>query len=832
MRAPQRNVEQLLSAIRAQNWYGGQIVHFAVQRERAAEYGELKASLHEALVEALNELGIAKLYRHQVEAIDAIMNSENVVIATGPASGKTLCYHLPTLQMLFTDANGKALYIYPTKALAQDQLRSFNELLSRCKVRLPARPFTYDGDTPATTRRKARNEGNVIFTNPDMLHSGILPSHERWGGFFSNLRIVVLDELHTYRGVFGSHVANVIRRLKRICAHYGCKPVFVCASATIANPKEHAERLLGEPVKLISEDASPCGRKAFVFWNPSSIPSHPHERRSANQEAAMLISMLVEYGWHTIAFTRTRNAMELTLRHAQDVLMQRRSKLAGSIRGYRAGYLPEERREIERELFSGQLMGVVATSALELGIDVGELDACVLIGYPGTIASFLQRSGRVGRGGDEAVVFFVAHNTPIDQYLMHHPEYIFERPPEHALIDPDNPHIILSHLRCAASELPMGLEELMQFGEYAPAVASLLEEYGELKRFSGRWYWHGRGFPAADVDLRNIGENTFTIVDVGNQPPRTIGTLDEYSAFKLVHPQAIYMHEGETYFVESLDLDKRVASVRQVDVDYFTCSISEVRIRVQSSELQKRWRISEMHCGRVTVTDTVFMFRKVKMHTWESIGYGRVYMPPVEVETHAAWLIPPKEALQLIRSYGRNPSEAILAVANVVAHVVPLFVMSDPSDVGTVVDSSNTGIPTLFIYDAHPGGVGIAQKVYEVIEEILKAANELITNCKCEDGCPACVGAPGWYARLPQFIDGAELIPDKEAARALLHELLELEPYIPRARKIALKGGEEGDLGEVGGIDGEIELKPLPEGVEIELRQKIEKLRRRRDSLR
>ena len=807
-------------------------MHVIFQGNRVAEYGELTSSLHEVLIEALRELGIVRLYRHQVEAINAVMSGENVVIATGPASGKTLCYHLPTLQMLLTDEGARALYIYPTKALAQDQLRALNELLSRCKVKLPARPFTYDGDTPPATRRKARNEGNVIFTNPDMLHSGILPSHDRWGGYLSNLRLVVLDELHTYRGVFGSHVANVIRRLKRICRHYGCNPVFVCASATIANPKEHAERLLGEPVRLINEDTSPCGRKAFVFWNPSLIPSHPHERRSANQEAAILLSMLVENGWHTIAFTRTRGAMELTLRHAQDMLMQRGSRFSNSIRGYRAGYLPEERRQIERELFSGQLMGVVATSALELGIDVGELDACILVGYPGTIASFLQRSGRVGRGGNDALVFFVAHNTPIDQYLMRHPEYVFERPPEHALTDPDNPHIVLSHLRCAASELPIEPRELEQFGEYAAAVISLLEEYGEVKRFCGRWYWHGRGFPAADVDLRNIGENTFTIIDVGEQPPRTIGTLDEYSAFRLAHPQAIYMHEGETYFVEGLDLEKRMASVRQVDVDYFTCSISEVRIRVQSSELQKRWRISDVHCGRVIVTDTVFMFRKVKMHTWESIGYGRVYLPPVEVETQAAWLIPPREAMQLIRSYGRNPSEAMLAVANVMAHVTPLFVMSDPSDVGTVVDSSNTGIPTLFIYDVHPGGVGIAQKAYELIEEMLMAANELITSCQCEDGCPACVGAPAWYARLPQFINGAELIPDKEAAKALLHELLGLEPYVPKPRKIAPSEVGESASDETEDVTSAVQLKPLPERVEMELRQKIEKLRSRKVNLR
>ncbi|HID06755.1 MAG TPA: DUF1998 domain-containing protein, partial [Armatimonadetes bacterium] len=395
---------------------------------------------------------------------------------------------------------------------------------------------------------------------------------------------------------------------------------------------------------------------------------------------------------------------------------------------------------------------------------------------------------------------------------------------EHALIDPDNPQIVVAHLRCAATELPLTLDELKEFGEYTPALIMLLEEMNELRHINDRWYWHGRGFPAADVDLRNIGENTYTIVDITAEPPRAIGTLDEYSAFKLVHPEAIYMHEGDTYFVEELNLDERVARVRRTDSDYFTWSVADTRIRIESSELHKRWRISDVHWGRVMVTETVFMFRRVKLHTWESLGYGRVSLPPVEIDTQAMWLIPPQAVLRHVREYQRNPAEAMLAVANVVAHVVPLFVMADMADVGALVDSANTGVPTLFVYDAHAGGIGFAQKAYELIEDILRAACELINSCPCEDGCPSCVGAPSWYVRLPQYIDGGDLIPDKEAAKVVLHDLLQLEPYTPKPKRWrdAQRQTAEATPSPLH------TAKPLPEKIEAEIRRHIANIQQRR----
>lgn len=770
---------RFLKAIEYDRDYRRQILHVEPIPAREAVYAEPAQPLKPEILAALSAAGIERLYAHQAESVDAVRAGRDVVVVTGTASGKTLCYNLPVLERWLENRPLKALYLYPTKALAQDQLRG----LLRMKELHPALAFgagTYDGDTPPETRTKLRDGANLILTNPDMLHSGILPSHPKWGEFFSNLEFVVLDEVHTYRGIFGSNVANVMRRLERICAHYGSHPRIIACSATIANPVELTERLTGREMTLIDRDGAPRGPRQLVFWNPPLVDEASMERYSPNVEAERLMVALIRERVQTITFVQARVLAELIYRYSQEALQRISPSLSKAVRAYRGGYLPQDRREIEQLLFSGELLGVVSTNALELGIDVGGLDACVIVGYPGSIASTWQRAGRAGRGDEEALVVLIARNNPIDQYLIHHHEYFLGQSPENAIIDPDNPHISVGHLRCAAMELPLKAEELRNFGEFAPAIVEILEDDKQLKRIRNEWYWSGGGYPAADVNLRNIGDNTYTIVDTTSEN-QVIGSLDELSAFTQLHTEAIYLHEAETYFVQKLDLQERVAYVKKEDVDYFTQAITETKIRVDATEQQKRWRVSEVFFGDVTVTAAVIMFKKIKFHGMDSIGFGNLDLPPRELETVACWVVPPLAALHKVRDHGRVPTEGMLGIANVITQVVPLFVMCDFTDIGAVVDSSCTGTPTLFVYDKYPGGLGFAQKTYDMIEEVMQAGRALIAECPCERGCPSCVGSTHrTFSYVDADAESRERIPDKDAALIILHELLEMEPYVPK----------------------------------------------------
>jgi DEAD/DEAH box helicase domain-containing protein len=805
--------------------YRDQVVRIERLPAREAKFADPRDPLNPVLGEALKTLGIDQLYTHQVAAIDHIRSGEHVVVVTSTASGKTMCYNVPVLETLLSDPTGRALYLFPTKALAQDQLRG----LLRYRDAAPDLPLvagTYDGDTPQATRRKLRDEGNVILTNPDMLHQGIVPNHTRWGDFFTNLRYVVIDEIHAYRGIFGSNVANVIRRLKRICAHYDAHPQFICCSATISNPQDLAEKMTGVSLNLVGgeEDGSPKGPRSFVLWNPPFLDDSMIERRSANSDARDLMVELIRRRFPTIAFVRTRSGAELLYRYCQEGLTHNSPALARKIRAYRSGYLPEERRQIEKALFDGELLGVTSTSALELGIDVGALSASLMVGYPGTISSTWQQAGRAGRGTEESLAVLIAHNTPIDQYLMHHPEYFFGESPEHAVIDPDNPYIILGHLRCAARELPISVEDEGIFGQYAPAVLDILQESGHIRPINGKWYWTGGGYPASDVSLRNINDNTYTIVDTTNEN-QVIGSIDEIGAFTQTHTEAVYLHDAETYFVDNLDLEQRVAYVRKADVDYYTQAISETNIRVDEEESQKSWHKSKIHFGDVTVTTTVIMFRKIKFGSRDSIGFGNLKLPPQDLETNALWLVPELDTLKTVKSFGRVPVEGMLAIANVIAEVIPLFSMCDVVDIGATVDSSNTGVPTIFVYDKYPGGLGFAQKVFEIIEPVVEGCWVLIDSCECEDGCPSCVGSPiPVYAQQGADTEIKGRIPDKEAALVILHDLLGKDPYIPKpvTRPVAVTSE---------GIDPgpppPREIKPLPEAVEIRIRKRVQKLKKK-----
>lgn len=818
------NADRFLQHLQTKRDYHDQLVHVEVLPARPASYAETQVPLHPSVQAALAALGISRLYQHQADAVDAARRGENVVVVTGTASGKTICYNIPVLETLLHNPDSKALYLYPTKALAQDQLRGilrFKEIDSG----FPINAGTYDGDTPGDTRRRLRDNGNCVLTNPDMLHSGILPNHAGWADFFARLNFVVIDEIHTYRGIFGSNVANVIRRLKRICANYGSHPVFLCSSATIANPGELAANLTGEQFTVVDHDGSARGPKYFALWNPPAV-GETMERRSPQAEATDLMVSLVRDRIPTIAFTRARVITELIYRHAREQLQRHSPSLANAVRAYRGGYLAKERREIERQLFSGELLGVASTNALELGIDIGSLDACLIVGFPGSIASTWQQAGRAGRGQEEALVVLLAQNAPLDQYLMQHPAYFFGKSCEHAILDADNPHVVLNHLRAAVFELPLPVTDETSFGPYAPALIDLLAENNEVIRRGNSWYWIGRGYPSDDFPLRSACENNYTIVDTSEGRNQVIGSTDEVSAFTQLHTEAVYLHDGETYFVAKLDLDERVSYVHRAEVDYYTQAITDRRVQIQEEQMQKEWQGSQVSFGDVGVTFVTYMFKKVKFGSRDSIGFGKVDVPPVTLDTCAMWLAPRLDAFAAVRAAGRSPIEGMVGIANVIGEVLPLYAMCDPSDVGALVDSSNTGVPTLFVFDRYKGGAGFAQKAYELLPDVLAACCDLILGCNCYDGCPSCVGAPV-PANVQNDADTETKgrIPDKEAALVILHALLQRPAYIPRQAKPALTQAVPGS---VAAAEPVIERPPapaLPENTERRLRQQIARLK-------
>ncbi|MGD0110665.1 MAG: DEAD/DEAH box helicase [Armatimonadota bacterium] len=775
---------KFLNEITSSPRYRGQIVHAEEIAAREAAYGDLEPPLPEPLQRALAQLGISRLYSHQAQAVEHVRQGRHTVIVTSTASGKTLCYNLPVLEALLGEPQAKALYLFPTKALAQDQVRGLRRLAdSHADLGGLVRCGTYDGDTPATTRRKLRTEANVVLSNPDMLHQGILPYHSRWGSFFSDLKYVVVDEIHTYRGVFGSNVANVLRRLGRICQHYGSSPTYVMCSATIANPKELAENLVGQRVEIVDCDGSPKGPKRFILWNPPHVDSAKMERRSSNEEAHDLLVSLLRRGVQTIAFARTRIVAELLYRYTAETLEKYNPLLADSVRPYRAGYLPEERRDIERRLFSGELMGVTSTNALELGIDVGSLDASLIVSYPGTIASLWQQAGRAGRGAEESLVILVAYNDPLDQYLMQRPDFIFGRSPEHAVIDPQNPYLLANHLRCAAFELPVREEESALFGEHTVPVAKILEEVGQMKQIDRAWYWSSTDYPAAQTSLRCASDGTYAIMDTTDRN-RVIGTVDAISAPETVYPGGVYLHEGGTHLVRRLDIEGRAAYVERQDVDYYTQAILDSSIRAGEVRAEREWQRGALRFGDATVTWRTTAFKKIKFYTQENIGRSALDLPAQHLETAACWYTPPKEALSLPGAFGLKPIEGMVGIRNVAVNMLPLLAMCDRLDVGGIVDSSNTGSPTMFLYDRQPGGMGFAERGYELFAELMDHALATIENCACEDGCPSCVGLPVTQPaqQMDPDLGHGYPIPDKEAALVMLHYLLEREPYVPRKR--------------------------------------------------
>ena len=775
------NAEVFLQRLPGQRFFRNQMQHVQVLPQREAVLAEVPGGLQPAVRESLARDGIEQLYAHQAEAIQKVREGHSVVIVTGTASGKTLCYNIPIVEATIADPLTTALFLYPTKALTQDQLRGVTRFVD-AEAGAGFLAGTYDGDTPQNLRRKLRDGGNFVLTNPDMLHQGILPHHARWNRFFTHLKFVVIDEVHAYRGVFGSHLANVLRRLSRICDHYGAEPQFICSSATIANPREHAERITSRSMELVTNDGSPRGPKRFVMWNPPPLETAAQgkeddwraggDRRSPLWEAIYLMAALVREGIQTIAFAQTRLATELIFKNCRDLLRPSSRKLADSVCAYRGGYLPEERREIERKLVNRELLGVASTNALELGIDIGSLDACIIVGYPGTVASLWQRAGRAGRGHEESVVFLIGQNSPIDQYLMANCQYLFDQIPENAIVDPDNPHISIDHIRCAAHELPLGDEEAETFGPYAEVVLELLEEDQTVRHIDDKWYWSSTEYPAAKVNLRNIAGAVYTIQDEADGE-RVVGTMDEISALSQVHTHAVYIHAGDTYFVNKLDIEQKIAFVERRDLDYYTQSVQTSQIRVDEPQEPVEINGGELGFGDVTVTTTIPMFRKIRFHSRDSLGFEQLELPPQTLETVAMWLVPSEQIVEQMMANSLVVGEALIGMANVLVEVIQLFVMCDAQDVGTVVDANCLGRDALFLYDRYPGGMGFARRSLDHIDEILQTIQTVLGGCACQDGCPSCVGAavPAFaMTDLDSSVRGR--IPNKEAAGFLLGEML------------------------------------------------------------
>ena len=815
------NLDQLLAHWRAEPTVGGNISYWHKEAARPAKLSDLPDEIHPRLKSAFMKLGYQKLYSHQSQAWKDLAEGKNTVVVTGTASGKTLCYNLPVLDAVLRDPNARALYLFPTKALAHDQSDELHRWLDVMQASSEIPQANYDGDTKSNQRTAIRKKARLIFTNPDMLHVGILPYHTRWADLFSNLTYIILDEMHSYRGVFGSHVANILRRLKRIAAFYGSNPQFVLSSATIGNPKSLAESLIEEEVELIDEDGSPRGPRNFIIYNPPVIDADLGLRASMIQESVRLTADLLTYKTQSILFGRTRRSVEImlgTLRNASQLDQKQ-------VRGYRGGYLAKERREIEAELRAGSVRAVVATNALELGIDIGGIGAAVLAGYPGTIAATWQQAGRAGRGMESSVAVFVASANPLDQFLAHNPDFLMSMSPEHALINPNNLLILLSHLRCAAFELPFKQGET--FGQ-VPAVEvkeilDLMVLDGDLHASGDKYFWTSQEYPAADVSLRGLSSDIIVLQAEENGERRVIGQIDLFGAHWMVHPEAIYIHEGRSYFVDELDLEEKIARLHPSDADYYT--IPQSRSSISMIKLQQNEEITggSKSFGDLAVATQVVSYQKMEWFGNRIPGSGQVDLPPIEMRTSGYWLSLNDETVEILRikglwtndpnDYGPNWEKQKLAVrerdeficqicgrsedervhdvhhkspfrtfpsykeanrlvnlislcpschrraenavrirsglsglAFALRHLAPLFLMCDIHDIGVEADPQSDlveGRPAIVIYDHAQDAMGFSRRLFEIHDQLIQYAHQLISTCECNDGCPSCVGPGG-----------------------------------------------------------------------------------------
>ncbi len=738
------------------------------------DYRDFPDHLEPRLRDAYRRLGVERLYSHQREVIDRVAAGENVAAVTPTASGKTLCYNAPVLNRILREPDARALYLFPTKALSQDQQKELFRLKDALGQDL--RVDVYDGDTPADTRRAIRSRAHIVVTNPDMLHRGILPHHTLWAKLFENLRFVVVDEMHTCRGVFGSHLANLFRRLRRVCRHYGSDPQYILSSATIANPRELAERLTERAVSLVAKSGAPQAERFFLFYNPPVVNAELGIRRSAVQEARRIAGGFLDEGLQTIVFTRSRTQTEVLVKYLKRDIETRPDR-RDRIRGYRGGYLPRRRREIEDGIRRGSVLGVVSTNALELGIDIGGLDVSVIAGYPGTIASTWQQAGRAGRRGGAAATVLVANSTPINQFVIQHPDYFFGATPERGLIDPDNLSILIEHLKCAAFELPFRRGETFG-GEDLEALLGVLEEEGILYRTGDRWFWTADSYPAQGVSLRSISSDNFTVHD---ETRRIIGEVDFVSAHSTIHEKAIYMVESETYLVERLDHEDRRAEVRRVASDYYTDAVTRTRVRVLEEFEAAPEPSTPFAHGEVHVVKQVVGFKKIRFFTNENVGSGELDLPAVEMHTTAVWMEAPLDVLRAVPFGPEDRRDGIRGIRNAMRAVAATFLMCEPRDIGAAIGTADDededpfgappegagAVPRIFIYDDYPGGIGFSEPLHEARAALLAETRGLIERCPCRFGCPSCVGPAGEVGSR-----------GKQAALAILEGILarEAEP--------------------------------------------------------
>jgi DEAD/DEAH box helicase domain-containing protein len=721
----------------------------AVRRLPAVEavYAPFPDSVDPRLVKALGSRGISQLYTHQAEAVGHALAGRNVVTITPTASGKTLCYNLPVMDAILKDPSTRALYLFPTKALAQDQLAELHQMaeLVGAEGGGDIGVFTYDGDTPQDARRAIRGRAHVVLSNPDMVHSGILPHHPRWAKLFENLKFVIIDELHAYRGVFGSHLGNILRRLDRICRHYGSSPTFICSSATIANPKDLAERLTGASFELVEKSGAPRGEKFFLFVNPPVVNAQLGIRRSYLAESRRVAIEFLKRGLQLIVFAQSRLSTEILTTYMKDAFSGPLGA-ADVVRGYRGGYLPLRRREIERGLRNGDVRCVVSTSALELGIDIGALDVAVMAGYPGSIAGTWQRAGRAGRRSGRSAAVLVASSAPIDQFVARNPDYFFDASPEHALVNPDNLHILLDHVKCAAFELPF--TSTATFGAYSvQEMLAILSEEGFVQKAGEQWQWTHESYPADAVSLRSVTSDNFIIVDQTNGE-RVIGETDFTSGPSVLHEKAIYIIEGALYQVERLDFDNRKAFVRAVECDYYTDAIDYTKVTI----LEEMATAVPAQHGEVHVVSRVVGFKKIKFYTNENIGSGELDLPEQQMHTSSYWLTIPREMMESLPYGLADRRDGVLGLAFAMRNVAPLLLMCDSHDLGLSVDgltaeeaarAAGTVEPTIFIYDNYPGGIGFSEPLFGMHADLVAKTRELIDGCPCRSGCPSCVGPEG-----------------------------------------------------------------------------------------
>ena len=747
--------------------------HIVVNRlipAAGASYVPFPPDLHPEIAAALHSRGIDRLYTHQAEVWDKVRGNgendnshcfpdgRNVIVVTPTASGKTLCYNLPVLQTLLEDSESRALYLFPTKALSQDQQSELNEVVGSS---LPVKVVTYDGDTPDSLRIAARDTGRIVISNPDMLHTGILPNHPKWIKFFSRLKFIIIDEAHAYRGVLGSHVANVIRRLRRIAQFYGSSPRFILCSATIGNPRELGAALIGDnSLALVDKNGAPRGEKRVILYNPPVVDAVQGIRKSSMTEARRWMVALLRGGIKTILFAHSRIKTEVAASYVNEDIANLYTGNSGiRVEPYRGGLLPGERREIERGLREGTIQGVVSTNALELGIDIGGLDASVVAGFPGSFNSFWQQSGRAGRRGGTSVSVFVASSSPVDQFIMNDSEWFFGKGAEEVRLDPDNPYILTDHAKCACFELPFrdseitaesggGQVPIEPFGRDITDVLSYLEEDGIVRHTSGRWHWSDRSFPAEGISLRSATADNIVIIDKTNGRNAVIGEMDRPSAKELIFKNAVYIHLGRQYLVEDLDIPNRKCYVCEADVNYFTDGLVKTDIKVLSEDESALENSFNCIVGDVLVRSQVSKFKKIRFHSHENIGYGDIDLAEEEIQTRALMLLFPKEtaAGKILAALDEETAGSVLSgIGMLVRHIAPVFLLCDPRDLGITerVRDPHFAVPALFIYDKYPGGTGLSEALFCKTGNVLAAACKAVTDCPCKSGCPSCVGPGG-----------------------------------------------------------------------------------------